>query len=138
MPSSDNSTKMIASPISCLDSTPIATSTDTAIGRSKYAPSLVTSAGARFIAIRFAGSVKPIDESAALIRSFDSATALSARPTIIIAGSPFDICACTDTGTVSRPRNATVCISACIIIYPLAISTHRKSEPAHPICYGYG
>ena len=50
----------------------------------------MTSAGARLIEIRFAGSANPIEDKAALILSFDSATALSAKPTIIIAGRPFD------------------------------------------------
>ena len=50
----------------------------------------MTSAGARLIEIRLAGSARPIEDKAALMRYLDSATALSANPTIIIAGKPFD------------------------------------------------
>ena len=40
--------------------------------------------------MRFAGKASPIEDKAALILSLDSATALSAKPTIIIAGKPLD------------------------------------------------
>ena len=93
MPSNDNSPITNESVTSSWAITPIATIKATAIGRSKCAPSLVTSAGAKLIAMRLAGKERPMEDSAERIRSFDSATALSANPTIIMAGRPFDKCA---------------------------------------------
>ena len=44
------------------------------------------------MAIRFGGKATPIDDNAARTRSFDSATALSAKPTMAMLGIPFDRC----------------------------------------------
>ena len=65
-----------------------------AIGRTKCAPSLSTSARAKFTAMRFDGKARPINDKAARTRPRDSATALSANPTTAIAGKPFAICTC--------------------------------------------
>ena len=43
------------------------------------------------MAILLEGSANPSEESAALTRSLDSATDLSARPTMAIDGKPFVI-----------------------------------------------
>ncbi len=58
------------------------------MGRSKCEPSFGKSAGDRFTVIRFGGSARPIDASAAWTRSRLSATALSGRPTIVNRGRP--------------------------------------------------
>ena len=56
------------------------------IGKSKCVPSFKISAGARFIVILCGGKISPKLESAALILSILSLTALSPRPTIVIPG----------------------------------------------------
>ncbi len=53
------------------------------MAKSKWLPSLVKLAGAKLIVILLAGNAKAIELKAALIRSFDSETALSASPTIL-------------------------------------------------------
>jgi len=90
------------------DTTPFAITKPSAMGKSKCAPSFTTSAGAKFTAMRFGGSASPIDDKAARTRSRDSATALSAKPTMAMVGNPFAICTYTSTGMVSMPRNAIV------------------------------
>ena len=79
-----------------------------AIGRSKWLPSLARSAGARLTVIRLGGRPRPIAPSALRTRSRTSATALSGRPTMVNAGSPALICTWTSTSLTSMPENATV------------------------------
>ena len=90
-PSSANSPSTSAFSTASRGTTPIATIRPRAIGKSKCAPSFKTSAGAKLTAIRFGGKARPIDANAARTRSRDSATALSARPTIAMAGKPLAI-----------------------------------------------
>ena len=88
-PFNDSSPRIRQSATLSSGNTPIATNKPTAIGRSKCAPSFRTSAGDRLTAILLDGSASPSDDNAARTRSLDSATDLSARPTIVIAGRPF-------------------------------------------------
>ena len=67
--------------ISSAGRTPIATIRPSAIGRSKWLPSLITSAGDRLTVMRLGGSASPMAQSAARTRSRLSPTALSGRPT---------------------------------------------------------
>jgi len=69
-------------------SAPIAAISPTAIGRSKWLPSLGRSAGARLTVMRRGGSARPTAASAARTRSRLSATALSGRPTTAKPGMP--------------------------------------------------
>ena len=117
-PCSDNSPRTSMFATASDGTLPIATNSPNAIGRSKCAPSLTTSAGARLTAMRFGGRASPIEPSAARTRSRDSATALSASPTMAMAGNPLAIWTCTSTGMVSIPRNATVVTAACMICLP--------------------
>ena len=84
------------------------TSSASAIGRSKWLPSLARSAGARLIVMRLGGRPSPSAPSALRTRSRNSATALSGRPTRVNAGRPALICTCTSTSLTSIPENATV------------------------------
>ena len=61
---------------------------DSAIGRSKYAPSFFISAGARLTTILTFGILKPHFAIADLMRSFDSRTEASGSPTISRLGYP--------------------------------------------------
>src|SRR5512144_456575 len=70
----------------------MAASRPSAIGRSKWLPSLRRSAGARLTVIRFGGSARPIAASAARTRSRLSATALSGNPTTENDGKPWVTC----------------------------------------------
>ena len=79
-----------------------------AMGRSKWLPSLTTSAGERLTMMRLDGSDSPIEVSAPRTRSRDSATALSGRPTTTKAGSPPTIWTWTSMSRTSIPWNATV------------------------------
>ena len=58
--------------------------------------------------MRFAGSASPEAMSAERTRSRDSATALSASPTIMKTTLPAEICTCTSTARASMPSKATV------------------------------
>jgi hypothetical protein len=79
-----------------------------AIGRSKWLPSLPRSAGAKLTMIRRGGSVSPMALSAARTRSRLSATALAGRPTMVKLGRPLLSCTSTSTSATSSPMNATV------------------------------
>ena len=59
-----------------------------AIGRSRWAPSLGSSAGARLTVILRFGKVKPELTRALRTRSRDSLMVLAAMPTILKAGRP--------------------------------------------------
>src|SRR5919106_1407294 len=67
-------------------SAPMLTRSASAIGRSKWLPSLARSAGARLMVMRLGGRPRPIAPSALRTRSRDSATALSGRLTMVNAG----------------------------------------------------
>jgi len=54
-------------------------------------PSFNTSAGAKLTAVRFGGKASPITTNAIHTHLRDSATALSASPTIAVAGKPLTI-----------------------------------------------
>ncbi|BBJ31736.1 hypothetical protein RAS_08450 [Rickettsia asiatica] len=82
-PSNDNSPIIKYSDISSSDKIFIVLSIEQAIARSKWLPSFTKSAGAKFIKIFLVGSASPIEDNAALTRSFDSAIVLSASPTIV-------------------------------------------------------
>ncbi len=73
-----------------------------AMGRSRIAPSLGRSAGARFTATRPLMD-RPRERRAALTLSLDSFTAASGRPTTEIAKSPPVISASTSTLRASIP-----------------------------------
>jgi hypothetical protein len=79
---------------------------------------LTTSAGARLTVIRFGGSPRPSEASAARTRSRDSATALSGSPTMVKAGSPEAIVTWVSTSMTSTPWNATVRTFATIPLKP--------------------
>ena len=63
--------------------TPMEASRARAIGRSKWLPSLGRSAGAMLTMIRLGGRASPMPPKAPRTRSRLSATALSARPTMV-------------------------------------------------------
>ena len=93
----------------------MAASTASAIGRSKWLPSLSRSAGARLMRMRLGGSESPMEVSAARTRSRASPTALSGRPTTRKAGRPCEICTCTSIGTASMPEKAKDLMRAMVI-----------------------
>jgi hypothetical protein len=62
-------------------SSPPATSSPTAMGRSSPGPPLRTPPGARLTVIRLVGKARPLDMSAARTLSRDSLQAVSGRPT---------------------------------------------------------
>ncbi len=114
-PSNDNSPTAIQSPSCSASVTPIAASNASAIGRSKWLPSLGRSAGLRLIVIRLLGRAMAIAPSAARTLSRASDTALSGRPTIEKAGIPAESAHCTSTMRASMPWNATVYARATIL-----------------------
>jgi len=63
---------------------------DADLGIGTHNPLVATRA--KLTAIRFGGKASPIEANAARKRSRDSATALSASPTIAMAGKPLAIC----------------------------------------------
>jgi hypothetical protein len=83
-----------------------AASTPSAIGRSKAAPTLRTSAGARLTVMRPSGNGKPELRMAVRTRSRLSRTVRSGNPTIVMPGRPGDTSTSTDTGTASMPHTA--------------------------------
>src|SRR5262245_35640759 len=85
---------------------PVAARMPRAIGRSKEAPSLRTSAGARFTVIRSWGKAKPALRIAVRTRSRLSRTAESGRPTVMNAGKPGDTSTSTRTSAASTPSRA--------------------------------
>ncbi len=107
-PSSDSSPSTVYSPSSSAGRTSIAANRANAIGRSKWLPSLTTSAGARLTVIRLGGRARPRAPRAARTLSRDSATALSGSPTTVNAGNPEAIVTWVSTSMTSTPWNATV------------------------------
>ena len=89
---------------------PIATIMASAMGRSKWLPSLGRSAGARLTVMCLKGRPRPTACNAFLTRSRLSATALSGRPTMASTCWPELIRTCTSTGLASMPTKATVAI----------------------------
>ena len=102
-PSSANSPRTVNWAISSAGRTSMLTRRPKAMGRSKWLPSLSTSAGARLTVILLGGSARPRAFSAARTRSRDSATALSGRPTMVNAGRPDDICTWTSIPKTAIP-----------------------------------
>ena len=82
---------------------PDRTSIDKAIGRSKYAPSLGSSAGAKLMVTFLSGNEKSEFTTALRTRSRDSLMVLLAIPTILKAGSPLFISPSTSTSLPSKP-----------------------------------
>ena len=66
--------------------------------------------------MRLAGSANPEAISAERTRSRDSATALSARPTMVKATAPAAICTCTSTARASIPSKATVATRVTMVL----------------------
>src|SRR5262252_11230343 len=85
---------------------PMAARMPSAMGRSKEAPSLRTSAGARFTVMRSEGKGKPALRMAVRTRSRLSRTAESGSPTVVNAGSPAVTSTSTRTSTPSTPSSA--------------------------------
>jgi hypothetical protein len=83
-----------------------------AMGRSYPGPSFFKSAGAKFTMKRLffdRGATKPLCLIAASMRSIDSCTALSPRPTIVNEWMPGFESICTKTGRASMPPSAADC-----------------------------
>src|SRR5690606_25589408 len=74
--------------------------------RSKAAPTLRMSAGARLTVMRSPGNGKPELRMAVRTRSRLSRTVASGRPTTVRPGSPGDTSTSTDTATGSMPTTA--------------------------------
>jgi hypothetical protein len=91
-------------------------SSPSAMGKSKWLPSLTRSAGARLTVMRFGGKARPMEVKAARTRSRLSVTALSGSPTTVKAGSPGAICTCTSTSKTRMPWKATVLTRATMIL----------------------
>jgi len=85
---------------------PAPASTATATGRSKAAPSLWTSAGARLTVMRRPGTRNPSCAAADRNLSLQSRAADGASPTIPIIGVPRRIATSTRTRSASSPRIA--------------------------------
>ncbi len=85
-------------------STPEATSTPTAMGRSRPAPPLRMPDGARLTVTRRRGHGRPLETRAARTRSRDSRTAASGRPTTVNPGRPLATWTSTRTVRPSTPR----------------------------------
>src|SRR4029453_19282541 len=79
-----------------------------AIGTSKAAPALRTSAGARFTVMRWGGNSNPEFRMALRTRSRLSRTLVSGRPTIVKIGMPNDTSTSTWTAHASMPYRAAV------------------------------
>ena len=103
VPSSDSSPSERVSLAASGGSISRAVSRATAMGRSKWLPSLGRSAGDRLMVIRFDGKAIDITASAERTRSRASLTALSGSPTMEKAGSPGATAHCTSTGQASTP-----------------------------------
>ena len=102
-----------------------AASTPSAIGRSKPAPTLRTSAGDRFTVIRVRGNSKPELRIAVRTRSPLSRTLASGRPTSVRPGKPFETSTSAKTSTASRPKSAAVRMRASTPASPASPGTHR-------------
>ena len=102
--------------------------TASAIAKSKPAPSLRISAGDKLTSTRSGGKSKPEFCTAALMRSRDSFTAPSARPTISTAGMPRRISTSTVTSAPSYPNgeNEKICIR---IMLPARKISPYKDRP---------
>src|SRR5690606_10900303 len=85
---------------------PDASSTPSAIGKSKRADALGRSAGDRLTVRRPLGNSKPLLRMAALTRSRLSRTSVSGRPTTVKAGRPGPRCVSTRTAGASAPQRA--------------------------------
>ena len=108
VPSSDSSPRAVVPSTASAGMISSAASTASAIGRSKWLPSLGRSAGDRLTVMRRDGMAMAIDDSAVRTRSRASDTALSGRPTIAKAGMPGVTAHCTSTVRASTPSKATV------------------------------
>ncbi len=91
---------------------PLATSTPTAMARSKLGPVLWTWAGARLTVILWPGNSSPELSSAARTRSRDSRMARSGRPTSVNVGSPLRTSTSTVTSWLRTPSRVKVATAA--------------------------
>ena len=85
------------------DSSPVATSRPTAIGRSRPAPPFRMPEGAKLTVTRRSGQGRPDERTAARTRSRDSRTAASGRPTMVKPGNPLETWTSTETGRPTAP-----------------------------------
>ena len=108
-PSSDSSPTMASPGPSSRGIAPAAARIATAIGKSKAAPALRRSAGARFTVIRCGGKSNPELRMAARTRSRLSRTLASGSPTMAKTGRPKATSASTDTGSASTPTRVALC-----------------------------
>ncbi len=93
-------------------SSPVATRSPTAIGRSRPAPPLRRPDGARLIVTLLSGQLIPLDKTAARTLSRDSRTAASGSPTMVKPGSPFEMWTSTETGVPTAPCSVAEAIEA--------------------------
>ena len=124
-PSSDSSPTMARPGPSSRGIAPAAARMATAIGRSKAAPALRRSAGARFTVMRCGGKSKPELRMAARTRSRLSRTLASGSPTMAKTGRPKATSASTDTGSASTPTRVALCTWAST---PAAIQTRCRAD----------
>ena len=102
-PSRESSPTKMASFMSASRSWPERIKTESAIGRSRCGPSLLSSAGAREIVTRFKGNLNPADFRAFLTRSLASLTVLLAKPTRLKVGNPSAMAPSTSINAPSAP-----------------------------------
>ena len=103
-PSSESSPMAIEFSMSPGLRMPVAERMPSAIGRSKAAPSLRSSAGARLIVMRSTGNSSPAFRIAARTRSRLSRTVESGRPTVVKDGRPGATSTSTKTSAASMPK----------------------------------
>ncbi len=109
-------------------STRAATSTATAMGRSKAVPDLGIDAGERLTVMRRCGSGTPLLEVPALMRSVDCRHAVSGRPLTAKWGSPWAMSASTSTSAPSRPVSATDLVRPRLISPPHGRAAVRRDR----------
>ena len=103
LPSRDISPTKTKSPSNCGSTCSEAAKIPIPMGRSKLGPSFRRSAGVKLITIFRMGKANPAFLRAALTLSRDSWTAVSGKPTTVMAGSPPDTSTSTPTCTASTP-----------------------------------
>jgi len=111
-PFSPSSPQKVSPSVQPAGSSPVATSTPTAMARSSPAPPFRTPDGARLTVTRRRGQGNPLESRAARTRSRDSRTAASGSPTMVKPGSPLDTWTSTETGRPTAPMRVAVAIEA--------------------------
>ena len=112
-----------------------ACSSVSAMARSKPAPSLRTSPGARFTVTRLCGSSQPAFRTAVATRTLASMQAASGNPTRKNPGKPRARSTWTDTGTAVAPSSAAQWSEACTrpcLCEPRAARAQRGAGLADP------